>query len=121
MIENYAALKQQLQADGVEFRSDTDTEVLAHLIAHFYHGDLLAAVAAGAGAGEGHLRPRGRCASTSPGVIVGARLGSPLVIGIGDDGHYLASDAERPGRATPTRSSTSTTGRSCQLDEDELA
>ncbi len=40
VIENYAALKQQLIADGVEFRSDTDTEVLSHLIAHCYQGDL---------------------------------------------------------------------------------
>jgi glucosamine 6-phosphate synthetase-like amidotransferase/phosphosugar isomerase protein len=44
VIENYRSLKQKLIADGVEFRSETDTEVLAHLIANYYQGDLLAAV-----------------------------------------------------------------------------
>ena len=44
VIENFATLKHQLQSDGVEFRSDTDTEVLAHLISHYYQGDLVSAV-----------------------------------------------------------------------------
>src|SRR5262249_20398068 len=44
VIENFATLKQQLRADGVPFRSDTDTEVLAHLIARYHHGDLVSAV-----------------------------------------------------------------------------
>src|SRR5262249_16758181 len=45
VIENYAALKRQLQAEGVPFRSDTDTEVIAHLLARHLHGDLAEAVA----------------------------------------------------------------------------
>src|SRR5258708_4157320 len=43
VIENFATLKQQLRADGVEFRSETDTEVLSHLISHYYQGALLTA------------------------------------------------------------------------------
>ncbi len=92
VIENYAVLKQQLIADGIEFRSETDTEVLAHLIARYYEGDLLQAVTAALGRVKGTygLAVMSR---DEPGVIVGARLGSPLVIGLGPDGHYLASDA----------------------------
>src|SRR4051812_18501185 len=44
VIENFAPLKHQLQSSGVTFRSDTDTEVLAHLISHYYQGDLVGAV-----------------------------------------------------------------------------
>ena len=92
VIENHAALKHQLQAEGVTFRSDTDTEVLAHLIDHYYQGDLLAAVTQAIGLVKGTYGLAVTC-KQEPGVIVGARLGSPLVIGIGPDGHFLASDA----------------------------
>jgi glucosamine--fructose-6-phosphate aminotransferase (isomerizing) len=92
VIENFATLRQQLRADGVEFRSDTDTEVLAHLVARYYDGDLLAAVSQALGLVKGTYGLAVVCRS-EPGVIVGARLGSPLVIGIGSDGHFLASDA----------------------------
>jgi glucosamine--fructose-6-phosphate aminotransferase (isomerizing) len=101
VIENYTALKQQLQEQGAVFRSDTDSEVIAHLIARHLDDDLTAAVAAVLPLLKGTyglavLSPR------DPGVLVGARLGSPLVIGIGkppagaDQGgqeFYLASDA----------------------------
>ncbi|AWM40568.1 Glutamine--fructose-6-phosphate aminotransferase [isomerizing] [Gemmata obscuriglobus] len=92
VIENYAALKHQLQEKGVAFRSDTDTEVLAHLISHYYHGDLTAAVRQALALVKGTYGIA-VMAKAEPGVIVGARLGSPLVIGVGDDGTYLASDA----------------------------
>jgi glucosamine--fructose-6-phosphate aminotransferase (isomerizing) len=92
VIENFATLKHQLQADGVQFRSDTDTEVLSHLIAHYYEGDLLSAVTQALGLVKGTYGLAAVC-KAEPGVIVGARLGSPLVLGIGEDGHYLASDA----------------------------
>jgi len=92
VIENFATLRQQLQADGVEFRSETDTEVLSHLIARYYEGDLLTAVTNALALVEGTYGIA-VMAQAEPGVIVGARLGSPLVIGIGPDGHYLASDA----------------------------
>jgi glucosamine--fructose-6-phosphate aminotransferase (isomerizing) len=92
VIENFASLKHQLQSAGVQFRSDTDTEVLAHLVGHYYHGDLVAAVR------QALARAKGTyglavVAKAEPGLIVGARLGSPLVIGVGADGTYLASDA----------------------------
>ncbi len=92
VIENYAQLKQQLQSQGVQFRSDTDTEVLAQLIGHSYQGDLLAAVTQALSVVKGTYGLAITC-KHEPGVIVGARLGSPLVIGIGNDGHFLASDA----------------------------
>jgi glucosamine--fructose-6-phosphate aminotransferase (isomerizing) len=91
VIENYATLKRQLQADGVVFQSETDTEVIAQLIAYHLHGDLVEAVLKTLGLLKGTyglavVSPR------NPDLIVGARLGSPLVVGIGDDEHFLASD-----------------------------
>ncbi len=92
VIENYATLKQQLQADGVVFKSDTDTEVIAHLIAAYLQDDLLEAVQRAVARLKGTyglavVSPR------FPHQIVGARLGSPLVLGIGQGETLLASDA----------------------------
>jgi glucosamine--fructose-6-phosphate aminotransferase (isomerizing) len=91
VIENYAILKRQLQAEGVVFHSDTDTEVIAQLIAHYLDGDLVEAVHRTVALLKGTyglavLSPR------YPDQIVGARLGSPLVLGIGQGEHFLASD-----------------------------
>src|SRR5262249_12861269 len=91
VIENYAALRRQLQDEGVPFHSDTDTEVLAQLIARYLDGDLVAAVRQALAQVKGTyglavISPR------NPDVLVGARLGSPLVVGIGHDEHFLASD-----------------------------
>jgi glucosamine--fructose-6-phosphate aminotransferase (isomerizing) len=91
VIENYAALKRQLQAEGVRFQSDTDTEVIAQLIAHHLNGDLVEAVRKALNQLKGTyglavVSPR------RPDLIVGARLGSPLVLGIGEGEHFLASD-----------------------------
>jgi glucosamine--fructose-6-phosphate aminotransferase (isomerizing) len=91
VIENYAQLKKQLQAEGVVFRSETDTEVIAHLIARHFHSDLIGAVRKALPLLKGTyglavLSPR------HPGLIVGARLGSPLVIGVGHQEAFLASD-----------------------------
>jgi len=91
VIENYTALKQQLQAEGYVFRSQTDTEVIAHLIAHYLNGDLVEAVRKALVRLKGTyglavLSPR------FPDVIVGARLGSPLVLGVGEGEAFLASD-----------------------------
>src|SRR5262245_50750278 len=92
VIENYASLKRQLQAEGVTFRSETDTEVIAQLIAHHLNGDLVEAVRKVLPMLKGTygLAVLSPC---SPDLIVGARLGSPLVLGIGDGEHFLASDA----------------------------
>ena len=92
VIENFAALKHQLQTGGTQFRSDTDTEVLCHLISHYYQGDLIGAVQQALALVKGTYGIA-VMAKDEPGVIVGARLGSPLVVGIGTDGTYLASDA----------------------------
>ena len=92
VIENFVALKKRLQADGVRFRSDTDTEVLAHLIGRHYDGDLPGAVRQALALVKGTYGVA-VMATDDPGVIVGARLGSPLVVGVGDGGTFLASDA----------------------------
>jgi glucosamine--fructose-6-phosphate aminotransferase (isomerizing) len=91
VIENYVTLKKQLQADGVVFRSETDSEVIAHLIASYLDGDLVEAVRKACARLKGTyglavVSPR------FPGVLVGARLGSPLVLGVGDGEQFLASD-----------------------------
>jgi glucosamine--fructose-6-phosphate aminotransferase (isomerizing) len=92
VIENFSNLKNRLQEDGIVFRSETDTEVLAHLIGQFYHGDLVEAVRQALNLVKGTYGIAVVC-RYEPGVVVGARLGSPLVLGVGTDGHYLASDA----------------------------
>jgi glutamine---fructose-6-phosphate transaminase (isomerizing) len=91
IIENYQQLREKLKTEGVTFRSDTDTEVFPHLIAHHYKGDLGAAVRAA-------LKDvRGAYAiavvhSDHPDLLVAARQGSPLVVGIGKGECFLASD-----------------------------
>ncbi len=92
IIENYASLKAKLEAEGVEFHSETDTEVVAHLIAKFYKGDFKSAVLAALNKLEGTFGLAVLCAE-EPDVLIGARRGSPLVLGIGNSGEYfLASD-----------------------------
>jgi glucosamine--fructose-6-phosphate aminotransferase (isomerizing) len=91
IIENFAELKAELQAAGHEFPSDTDTEVVPHLIEAYYKGDFLAAVRAAL------KRIRGTYAlamfsSDDPELLVGARLNAPLVVGIGENEYYIASD-----------------------------
>jgi glucosamine--fructose-6-phosphate aminotransferase (isomerizing) len=91
IIENYASLKHSLQQDGVAFQSETDTEVVAHLIASYLEGDLVEAVRKALARIKGTyglavVSPR------FPGTIVGARLGSPLVLGLGQGECFLASD-----------------------------
>ncbi|MEB3283755.1 MAG: glutamine--fructose-6-phosphate transaminase (isomerizing) [Candidatus Sericytochromatia bacterium] len=91
IIENYGALKAQLMASGVKFASDTDTEVLAHLIASRYQGDLLAAVFDALEQVEGTYAIA-VLHKQNQDVLVGARKGSPLIVGMGDGENYLASD-----------------------------
>ena len=92
IIENYEALRDELAGAGYVFVSQTDTEVIAHLIHSLYDGNLFDAV-------RGAVRRlRGAYAiavvhEDTPDIIVGAREGSPLIIGAGQDGNFLASDA----------------------------
>jgi glucosamine--fructose-6-phosphate aminotransferase (isomerizing) len=93
IIENFAALKAELQAAGVEFASQTDTEVAAHLLAAAYaeHGDLGEAMRVVARRLEGAFTLLAVHVD-APGVVVGARRNSPLVVGVGDGANYLGSD-----------------------------
>ncbi len=94
VIENHAALRRELQSQGFTFESETDTEVVAHLIARELESgcDLFDALQRCLPRLEGTYG-LAAVSSTQPGVIVGARFGSPLVVGLGDGEHLLASDA----------------------------
>jgi glucosamine--fructose-6-phosphate aminotransferase (isomerizing) len=92
IIENYARLKDKLMGDGVQFSSETDTEVLAQLIGMYYEGDLEIAVRRALLEVEGTFGIA-VVAHDKPDEIIGARRGSPLVIGIGENEMLLASDA----------------------------
>ena len=92
IIENYASLKAKLISEGIKFQSETDTEVLAHLIARFYKGDLKAAVLKALDKVEGTFGLAVIC-SEEPDTLIGARRGSPLILGIGSNSDFfLASD-----------------------------
>jgi glucosamine--fructose-6-phosphate aminotransferase (isomerizing) len=91
VIENYAALKKQLQDDGVVFHSDTDTEVVAHLIARHFRGDLATAVSRTLPLLKGTYG-LAVLSLDEPNILVGARLGSPLVLGLAEGESFLASD-----------------------------
>ncbi|MGI8661364.1 MAG: isomerizing glutamine--fructose-6-phosphate transaminase, partial [Thermoleophilaceae bacterium] len=90
IIENWTDLKAELAANGARFTSDTDTEVIAHLIADLYDGDLIEAVRGA------YARLRGHYAfvvvhAHEPDVLVGARNECPLVVGVGEGENFIAS------------------------------
>jgi len=92
IIENFRVLKQFLASKGIAMKSETDTEVLAQLIGHLYEGSLEEAVR------KALREVRGTFGiavihADEPDLIVVARRGSPLIIGIGEDEHLIASDA----------------------------
>ncbi len=107
VIENYAPLRRQLERDGYVFKSDTDTEVIAHLIdqnlrksepretpsdwVEWTSHDLVEAVSTTLAQLKGTYG-LAVVSARYPDMIVGARLGSPLVVGVGETGHFLASD-----------------------------
>ncbi|MEN9591421.1 MAG: hypothetical protein RLZZ481_3207 [Pseudomonadota bacterium] len=92
IIENHEDLRTELQAVGYLFESQTDTEVIAHLVRHLYHGDLLEAVQQAVKRLKGAYAIAVFCRD-EPHRIVAARYGSPLVIGRGTNENFLASDA----------------------------
>ncbi|GHU99664.1 glutamine--fructose-6-phosphate aminotransferase [isomerizing] [Clostridia bacterium] len=91
IIENYLMLKQALMNEGVLFRSQTDTEVIVHLIAKFYMGDLKAAVRAALKQLKGSFALLVLCAD-NPSSIVCAAKDNPLIIGEGEGENFIASD-----------------------------
>lgn len=91
IIENYHELKAGLTMRGITFSSDTDSEVLAKLIGSVYRGDLLAAVREALGLVRGTYGIA-VVSTKEPDTIVTARLGSPIVIGLGTDGNFISSD-----------------------------
>ncbi|NLD37414.1 MAG: glutamine--fructose-6-phosphate transaminase (isomerizing) [Desulfatiglans sp.] len=99
IIENYQSIKKRLEKKGVIFRSDTDTEVLAHLISENFSGSLNEAVRKSISQVEGTFG-LAVLHKDIPGQIVVARRGSPLIIGLGDDGNFAASDVSAMVRYT---------------------
>ncbi|MBS1209504.1 MAG: glmS [Proteobacteria bacterium] len=94
IIENHDELRTELQGKGYVFSSQTDTEVIAHLVDHYYDGDLFAAVKLAIVRLHGAYAIAVFCRD-EPHRVVGARAGSPLILGVGESGgeNFLASDA----------------------------
>ncbi|MDO9277886.1 MAG: glutamine--fructose-6-phosphate transaminase (isomerizing) [Polaromonas sp.] len=94
IIENHDELRAALQAKGYLFQSQTDTEVIVHLVDSLYDGDLFEALKAAVTQLHGAYAIAAFC-KDEPHRVVGARAGSPLILGVGKDGaeHFLASDA----------------------------
>ncbi len=111
IIENFLFLKKKLEKQGITFRSETDTEVLAHLIGLNFNGSLNEAVRKTMSQVEGTFG-LAVIHKNAPGEIVVARRGSPLIIGVGEDGHFAASDVSAMVRHT---------NKVVHLEENELA
>ena len=91
IIENYAQLKSFLKAKGVPFVSETDSEVVAQLVEYFYEGDLLAAVGRVLHRIEGAYALGILCCD-QPDQLIAVRKDSPLILGLGEESNFLASD-----------------------------
>src|SRR5215217_7437865 len=90
IVENFAPLRESLRAEGAHFTSETDAEVVAHLIARRYDGDLVEAVRRAYAELRGHYAFVAMHAD-EPGVLVGARKECPLVVGVGEGETFIAS------------------------------
>ena len=90
IVENHTDLRKRLVDAGAEFTSETDAEVVAHLIAHHYDGDLVEAVRAAYNDLRGHYAFVAMTAD-EPSVLVGARKECPLIVGVGEGEQFLAS------------------------------
>ncbi|MBW2147252.1 MAG: glutamine--fructose-6-phosphate transaminase (isomerizing) [Deltaproteobacteria bacterium] len=113
IIENYLAIKEELQAAGHTFKSETDTEVLSHLIQNYLFEGLgfVEAVRSALRRVQGSYAIGVMC-RREPGILIGARKESPLIVGLGDEGHFIASDI--PAVLDHTR-------RMVFLDDEEMA
>ena len=92
IIENFEPLRERLKAQGYTFVTQTDSEVIAHLIHAHYDGDLRVAVTKAVAEFHGAYAIAAMTAR-EPGRVVGARAGSPLLVGVGERDYFLASDA----------------------------
>jgi len=92
IIENSAAIRKTLERRGHSFTSETDTEVLAHLVGEYYEGNLEEAVAAALREVDGAYG-LAFVSADEPAVLVAARKGSPLLVGVGENEWFIASDA----------------------------
>ncbi len=92
IIENHETLRAELEGHGYVFASQTDSEVIAHLVDHLYNGDLFDAVRGAVARLRGSFAIAVLCRD-EPHRLVGARNGMPLVVGVGDGENFLASDA----------------------------
>jgi glucosamine--fructose-6-phosphate aminotransferase (isomerizing) len=90
IVENHVALRDRLVAAGAEFTSETDAEVVAHLISSHYTGDLVTAVRDAYAELRGHYAFVAMAAD-QPGLLVGTRNECPLVVGVGEDEQFIAS------------------------------
>lgn len=91
IIENYLELKEELEAEGVKFLSQTDTEVVAHMVSKYYEGNLLDAVYKATARFRGAYALGVVCADNAE-ELVAVRKDSPLVVGLGEDENFIASD-----------------------------
>ncbi len=91
IVENYLDLRAELTAQGHVFKSETDTEVIAHLVEKHFKGDLLEAVRGAVKEVEGSYAI-GVISSHAPGIMIAARKDSPLIVGVGEGENYIASD-----------------------------
>jgi glucosamine--fructose-6-phosphate aminotransferase (isomerizing) len=91
IIENYLKLREWLTGKGYEFLSETDTEVIPNLIDYYYNGDLLDAVMKATSKMEGSYAI-GVIAKNEPDKLVAVRKDSPLIVGLGKDEYFIASD-----------------------------
>ncbi len=91
IIENYIQIKEFLLAKGYQFKSETDTEVIAHLIEYNYEGDLIKAVIKTLNELEGAYA-LGVLSTDNPDMFVAAKKDSPLIVGLGQNENYIASD-----------------------------
>ena len=111
IIENYVEIREVLEAKGIKFTSQTDTEVVAHLLEYYYRGDVMEALTKVLHRVEGAYALGVICADC-PDQLIAARKDSPLILGYGDGFNFLASDVTAVIKYTRDV---------CYLDDGEIA